>query len=211
MSRAIRMSRQTRANWLIDAAVLVGGILAALSGIYFLFVPSGGYRGGRNPAYGLQILFERHTWSDLHTWTGVLMIAAVVIHLSIHWRWVKMMAGRVVDILRDGKVRMSQGAWRNLALNALVAVGFVICAVSGIALLFLPSGGHGAQQAGFVFSRTTWDVIHTWSGVVLIAAVTVHFAIHWRWVKNVTKRFFQSLLPQPAADETPVAAGQMVR
>jgi hypothetical protein len=39
------MSRQTRLNWLIDAAVFISGMVAALSGLYFLFVPSGGYQG----------------------------------------------------------------------------------------------------------------------------------------------------------------------
>jgi ABC-type transporter Mla subunit MlaD len=59
MSNPIRISMQTRKNWLIDAAVFVGGIVAALSGIYFLFLPSGGYQGGRNPTYGITFLFDR--------------------------------------------------------------------------------------------------------------------------------------------------------
>ena len=84
MSKPIRMSRQTRMNWVIDAAVFLGGIVAALSGIYFLFLPSSGYQGGRNPAYGITILFDRHSWSDLHTWGGVIMIAAIAVHFAIH-------------------------------------------------------------------------------------------------------------------------------
>ena len=200
MKRTIRLSRQTRANWLIDAVVFVGGLLAALSGIYFLYLPSGGYRGGRNPAYGLQILFERHTWSDLHLVTGLVMVAAVAVHLAIHWRWVKMMARRVVSALVAGPVSMSRAARLNLVLDALVALAFVICAVSGIALLLLP-GGRAAVGPGLLSSRVAWDLVHTWSGVALIAAAAVHFAIHWRWVKNVTVRFFLSLLPQPAAGE----------
>ena len=200
MKRTIRLSRQTRANWLIDAVVFVGGLLAALSGIYFLYLPSGGYRGGRNPAYGIQILFERHTWSDLHLVTGLVMVAAVAVHLAIHWRWVKMMARRVVSALVAGPVSMSRAARLNLVLDALVALAFVICAVSGIALLLLP-GGRAAVGPGLLSSRVAWDLVHTWSGVALIAAAAVHFAIHWRWVKNVTVRFFLSLLPQPAAGE----------
>ena len=70
MSKRIGISMQTRKNWLIDAAVFLGGIVAALSGIYFLFLPSGGYQGGRNPMYGITIFFQRHTWDDLHTWGG---------------------------------------------------------------------------------------------------------------------------------------------
>lgn len=200
MKRAIRLSRQTRANWLIDAIVFLGGLLAALSGIYFLYLPSGGYRGGRNPAYGIQILFERHTWSDLHLVTGLVMVAAVAVHLAIHWRWVKMMARRVVTALTAGPVGMSRAARLNLVLDAVEALAFLICAVSGIALLLLP-GGRAAAGPGLLSGRVAWDLVHTWSGVVLIAAAVVHFAIHWRWVKNVTVRFFLSLLPQPAAGE----------
>lgn len=77
MSQQRAMSLQTRANWMIDAAVFLTGILAALSGIYFLIFTSGGYQGGRNPLYGVVLLFERATWEDLHTWGGVLVISAI--------------------------------------------------------------------------------------------------------------------------------------
>ncbi len=206
MSKQIRMSMYTRMNWLIDVAVFVGGIVAGLSGVYFLFLPSGGYQGGRNPMYGVTILFERHAWSDLHTWGGVLMIAAIAVHLAIHWEWVKRMSRRTVHALFGRGGTLSKGAKINLAVNALVAVSFLLCAVSGIYFLFAPSGGlQGSHSlgwdAGLLFSRTTWDLVHTWSGVVLSAAAVVHFAIHWRWVKNVTARFFLSLLPQPEVNQ----------
>ena len=68
------LSAKTKKNWAIDAVLALGGLLAALSGIYFLFLTSGGYQGGRNPMYGITILFERHTWEELHTWSGVAMI-----------------------------------------------------------------------------------------------------------------------------------------
>lgn len=204
-SKPIRLSKQTRANWLIDASVFLGGLLAALSGIYFLFLPSGGYRGGRNPAYGIQILFDRHTWSDLHLVTGVLMVAAVAVHIAIHWRWIQMMARRMVAGLTTGTVSMSRAARLNLALDAVVALSFAVCAVSGIYFLFVP-GGHGTTASGLLFSQVTWDLIHTWSGVVLITAVVVHLAVHWRWVKNVTARLFLSVLPRRRADKESMSA-----
>jgi hypothetical protein len=203
MSKPIRMSKQTRMNWIIDTAVFIGGILAGLSGVYFLYLPSGGYQGGRNPMYGLTILFERHTWSDVHAWGGVLMIAAIVVHFAIHWEWVKRMARRTVSALLAMDGPLSKGAKVNVAIDLLVGISFLLCALSGIYFLFAPSGGfQGGRNVGwdpgFLFSRTTWDLIHTWSGVVLSASAVVHFAIHWRWVRNVTVRFFLSLRSQPA-------------
>ncbi|MGD9047544.1 MAG: DUF4405 domain-containing protein [Anaerolineae bacterium] len=204
MSKPIRMSMPTRVNWLIDVFVFVGGLLAGLSGVYFLYVPSGGYQGGRNPMYGIRILFERHTWSDLHVWGGVLMMAAIAVHFAIHWQWVKRMSRRSVSALLAKNGSLSKGAKVNVAIDLLVAVSFLLCAVSGVYFLFAPSGGfqggrNPGWDPGFLFSRTTWDLIHTWSGVVLSVAAVVHFAIHWRWVKNVTVRFFLSLWPRPKA------------
>jgi preprotein translocase subunit SecY len=196
-------------NWLIDAAVFLGAILAIFSGIFFLFIPSGGYQGGRNPMYGITVLFERHTWSDLHTWGGVLMIVAVVVHFAIHWNWVKMMTRRILNAMRSQGSKLSKGAKINVAVDLAIAVSFLLCAVSGIYFLFGPSGGYQGGNnpnwdPGFLFSRTTWDLIHTWSGVVMIVAAVIHLAIHWRWVKNVTKRFFLSLWQRPSLKEAPV-------
>ena len=210
MSKPIRMSMQTRKNWIIDAAVFLGGILAALSGIYFLFLPSGGYQGGRNPMYGIEILFSRHTWSDLHTWGGVAMTAAVIIHLAIHWQWVKSMTRRMWNAALGQGNKLSRGVKFNVAVDAIIALSFLVCALSGVYFLFGPSGGfeggrNAAWDPNFLFSRTAWDLIHTWSGVVLVVAALVHFAIHWRWVKNVTVRFFLSLVPQPETGPAPAA------
>ncbi|OGO14806.1 MAG: hypothetical protein A2Z14_06155 [Chloroflexi bacterium RBG_16_48_8] len=190
------LSARTRKNWLINASVFLGGIVAVLSGIYFLFVPSGGYQGGWNALYGLTIIFERSTWDDFHTWGGVAMIVAVALHVATHWDWIVMMVERSLSALGSKDSHMSKGAKVNLVVDAFIAVSFVLTAISGIYFLFAPTGGfQGGQNVGwdpgFLFSRTTWDLIHTWAGVVLIVAAVVHFAIHWRWIKNVTTRFFQ--------------------
>jgi len=207
MSRSFRISGQTRANWLIDAAVLVGAVLASLSAIYFLYLPSGGYEGGQNPLYDIRILFSRHTWDDIHTWGGILMIAAVVIHFAIHWRWVTMMSRRTANAILGKSAKLSRGAVINILIDLAIALSFLVAAVSGIYFLFAPSGGlQGGANPGWdphwIFSRTTWDLIHTWSGIVMIVAAILHFWIHWRWVVNVTRKFFLSLWhrPQPARE-----------
>jgi len=198
MSKRVTMSRQTRINWLVDVAVFGGGIVAALSGIYYLYVPSGGYQGGRNALYGVTILFDRATWSDLHTWGGVAMIIAVAVHVVIHWSWITMMSRRVCSMLRGKGATMSRGARRNLLVNIAIAVSFLVTAITGIVLLFMPGGGYqGGENAGwdpgFLWSRTAWDLIHTWAGTLMIIAAMLHFVIHWRWIKNVSKRFVLSL------------------
>ncbi len=178
------LALQTRANWLTDITLFLSGLIAAVSGIYFLFLPTGGYRGGRNPYYGITILFDRHTWEDWHTWTGVAMIVVAALHVLIHWRWVVAMTKKTLSVLR-GAGALSAGAKFNIAINTLVAISFTLTAASGLYFFFT-----GKTGAPFLFDSTTWDLIHTWAFVALVGAVAVHLAIHWRWITNVTGRLF---------------------
>ncbi|NPV57155.1 MAG: DUF4405 domain-containing protein [Anaerolineae bacterium] len=173
------VSKQTRNNWLIDASLAIAALVAALSGIYFLYLPNGGFQGGRNPMYGVTLFFERHTWDLLHTWSGVAMIAAALIHFSIHWQWVVGMVRRVwKEITGRGSMLNARGRF-NVWLDAGVAVSFALSAASGVYFLIFPASHN------FV-----WDMIHTWSSVTMIILALVHFAIHWQWVVKVTRRIF---------------------
>jgi hypothetical protein len=188
------VSAKTRSNWLIDAAVFTGAIFTVLSGIYFLFLPT----GGRKATYDGIILFDRLTWEMFHTWGGVALILAIVIHFSIHWNWVVTMTKRVIGKVFGKGPSASSGSWVNLIIDAIIGLSFLISAASGIYFLFVPVGGYqGGRnldwEVVFIFNRTTWDVIHTWAGVIFILAAVLHFVIHWKWVVKVTKRVFDSI------------------
>jgi hypothetical protein len=182
---------------LTAAAVALSGLLAMLSGVYFLYLPSNGYQGGRNPMYGVTILFSRQTWDDLHLWSGVAMTAIVVVHFILHWQWVINMTKRVVKGLAGEIPHMRPYAYFNVAMDALVALSFIITAVTGIYFLFVPASRSAADPM-ILFSKTTWDLLHTWAGVILGAGSIVHVAIHWRWIINVGRKMTALVLPQPA-------------
>lgn len=171
---------------MVDAVLFSSALVAALTGIYFLFLPVGGYQGGRNPMYGVTFLFERSTWDDLHTWGGVIMIAIAAIHLTLHWGWVVNMARRAWNDIKQWRSSLNSRGRFNLVLNLVVAVSFILAAVSSIYFLFV-TGGRNAADPMVLFSRSTWDVIHTWSGTALIIAGVIHFAIHWGWVVKVSR------------------------
>jgi hypothetical protein len=188
------VSKQTQKNWWIDAVLFGSALIAILSGIYFLFLPTGGFQGGRNPLYNLQIVFNRQTWEDLHTWGSIAMIAAVIIHLAIHWSWVISMARRTWKELTGQCGCMNPRGRMNLILNAIVAISFVVTAVSGVYFLFVP-GGRWVADPMILFARTTWDLIHTWAGVLLTTAAIIHFVIHWKWVTKVTRKMVEMVIP----------------
>ena len=185
------VSKQTIKNWWVNALLFCSAILASATGIYFLFLPSGGFQGGRNPYYNLNILFDRHTWDSIHTWTGATMIAIAVIHILIHWKWVKSMVKRTWNEI-TGKCGCMNAAGRwNLILNTLVGISFILTAISGVYFMFVQNP-RWVVDPMIIFTRYTWDMLHTWSGVVMIAAATIHLIIHWRWVVNVTRKIFKT-------------------
>ena len=184
-------SVKTRNNFLLDIPMLLAGLVAVLSGIYFLFLPIGGYQGGRNPLYGIVIFFERHTWDDIHTWSSVIIMALATLHIPIHWDWITKMTRSGVRAI-FGKSQLNKFSQFNLFINVLIGLSGLICGLSGLYFLFesilVPVG-----SAGWIFTRFTWDMIHTWSGVVVTAAAILHFAIHWRWVTKVTGKYWGAL------------------
>jgi hypothetical protein len=206
MSTTKSVSKPTRNNWLLDATLFISAIIAMLSGIYFLYFPIGGYQGGRNPAYDLVILFTRHAWDDLHTWSGVAMIMVVLIHLSLHWHWVVNMTRRMLkEIFTRNKTLNPRGRF-NLGINITIGFSFLVTALSGIYFLFVP-GSRSVVDPVFLLSRQTWDILHTGGGVVLILAGVIHFAIHWNWVVKVTRGIFPIIhrSPKQVASDHPAA------
>ncbi len=188
MIKITRISSETRNNWLIDTTLFISGFFAILSGIYFLFLPVGGYQGGRNPFYNIKVLFDRHTWEDIHMWTGIFMIGFAIIHLLIHWRWIVNMIKKSRGALRGQGFSLNQKGRTNLILNMVVASSFLLCALSGLNFFVLPNSEIGGNQQvpGLLLSRNEWDLVHTWSGILLISSALLHIAIHWRWLVRVT-------------------------
>ena len=184
-------SAQTRNNILLDMPMLVSGMVAVLTGIYFLFLPVGGFQGGRNPYYGIVIFFERHTWGDIHTWSSVIIMALAALHIPIHWGWITKMTRSGVRVIL-GKNKLNKFSQFNLLINVLIGLSGLICGLSGLYFLYesvlVPVG-----STGWLFTRFTWDMIHTWSGVVVTAAAILHFVIHWRWVVKVISKYWKTL------------------
>ena len=204
------LSRQTRHNWEVDAALFISAVIAILSGIYFLIVP-GGYQGGRNPFYNTVILFSRYEWDLIHTWTGAAMIAAAAVHITIHWKWIASMSKRAVHTLFGKASTMNKMAKFNVAINALTGLSFLVAAITSVYFLYFPGGRGSAADPLILFSRTVWDLLHTWSGTLFTATAVIHLAIHWKWVTKVTRRYFlrekrrEPALPS-AGSQQPIAS-----
>ncbi|PKO06283.1 MAG: hypothetical protein CVU41_07565 [Chloroflexi bacterium HGW-Chloroflexi-3] len=91
---------------------------------------------------------------------------------------------------------LSKQTRQNWQINAFLFLSAILASLSGIYFLYFPEGFMGGRNPLYnvtvIFNRTTWDVIHTWSGVGMIAIATLHIIIHWKWVTKVTRRYFSN-------------------
>lgn len=199
MGTKTTLTPKLKSNWWIDAVLGFGALLAVLTGLYFLVFPVGGYQGGRNPAYGIVILFERDVWDLLHTWGSVVMILAAMIHIVIHWGWITGTVGRIWEVWMGKRRPFGLRLNYNIILDGAIALSFLICAVSGLYFLFVASSGPEAPVV--LIDKTTWDLIHTWSGVLMTFSAVLHFGLHWKWVVNITGKIFGDRSVQEAVTE----------
>ena len=198
-------SIKTRNNIILDMFLLISGLIVILSGIYFLFLPIGGFQGGRNPFYNVIIFFERHTWDDIHTWSSVAIMALAALHIPLHWQWIVKMTKTGFRSL-FGKSKLNKHSSFNLAINILIGISGLICGLSGLYFLFLPA------TPTWIFTPLVWDLIHTWSGVVMTAVGILHFGIHWKWVVKVLGKYGKALIaPKPTQRLDPVLRTSAVR
>ena len=86
----------------------------------------------------------------------------------------------------------------NYLLDAVIALAFVVSAVTGLAFMAMGSGGYqGGRNAGFQtaflgVSREAWSDLHTWGSLVMIAGVVIHLVLHWQWIVCMTKKMMRS-------------------
>ena len=81
---------KAKLNYWLDAAIGVAFLLSAISGLVFL-LPVGSSSGSGILGLSYQ------AWDDLHTWSSLAMIAGVLVHLVLHWRWIISMTRRMLS------------------------------------------------------------------------------------------------------------------
>jgi len=78
--------------WILAAVLGVLGFTEAVTGfVLWLGFPDGGSGAGRLYGGISNLSFwglTKHTWIDLHDWIAVALVALVVIHIILHWKWI---------------------------------------------------------------------------------------------------------------------------
>jgi len=83
--------RKKTQNYILFVFLFFLGLFEAISGfVLWLALPCGGGGGGRG-RYDNGATFwslSRNTWTALHNWVAVALLAIVIIHIILHWKWI---------------------------------------------------------------------------------------------------------------------------
>jgi NAD-dependent dihydropyrimidine dehydrogenase PreA subunit len=80
-------------NYFVDVVIGLAFLVAAVSSIVFLLPSS--WVSVSSAGQTSLVSVDMATWSFLHKWSGIVMIAGVVLHTLLHTRWIASMTRRV--------------------------------------------------------------------------------------------------------------------
>lgn len=185
---------RTRTNFALDVIIFAALVITAVTGVVlWVALPE-----GRGSSYALFLGLTRRTWADVHDWCGAIMIGGALLHMALHWKWIKSVAARFF-------ARTARQARLNFGMDAVQLVAFALAGVSGlVAWLVLPDSGfrggrnpvYNATWLGL--TRHTWNDVHLYAGLALLAILVAHIALHWKWIAHQLKSALEQL-PRPAA------------
>ena len=168
------MANKIKLNFWLDAVILIAFLVTAVTGV-LLWLGAG--RGA---------LLASHAWS------GVILLAGIILHLALHWDWVKCVVGRFFK-------RLPRPARVNLAVDSLLWLVFSVVTVTGLVDWLLPSGRSWGRRRTltsavslFSIEWHAWRDWHTWLGLAWLVIVIVHLVLHRKWIACMLRRFWDA-------------------
>jgi hypothetical protein len=160
--------KQTKRNFWLDVTIFVALLITTITGfILWLVIP-----------HKLDIVFpgfSRSVWAVAHIYSGVVGLAAIVIHIVRHWGWLKALRGRPLS-------RMPEKLRTNRVVDRIMWITYIVTNVFGAIAWTLHFGG------GMYIVRVP-DRLHVVFGVAWTILTMVHLALHWKWITSTSLRY----------------------
>jgi hypothetical protein len=165
--------RKNILNWFIDAIALVGFIL-----VFFLDL----------------------TGVDLHQWLGLILGGLALVHLVLHWGWVKNVTAKYFGAL----------SWRSrlyALIDSFILLGFGVILATGLVI--------STWLNLSLTNYQNWRDVHVGASIGTLLLLVVKIGLHWRWIISTAQHIFlaPASYPQLAPRSTAVqpAAAQIDR
>jgi hypothetical protein len=167
------MMNKTKHNFWLDVTIFVAFLITGTTGLLLWRVIS--------RQAGIAFLgFPRSIWVTFHLCSGMVILAGVIMHVIWHWDWLKALRRRPLSRM-SGKLRA------NRITDRIMWITFIAANVSGALTWAMHFGDD-------IYVVNVPDRLHVVVGIVLIILVTVHLALHRKWIASTTQRYCSSPL-----------------
>ncbi len=126
--------RKNTLNLVVDVVTLLTMLFMVLTGLLLEFIlPPRRGTGSHQTLWG----WDRHDWGDARFWIAVGLGGLLLIHVALHWEWVCVTVGRLLQRGED-RTRLAAAPIRNaygvvfLALSVAVVGGFLWLASANV-------------------------------------------------------------------------------
>jgi len=111
------------------------------------------------------------THSNIHVYLGLSLCAVALLHLGLHWKWIKN-AWQRYDRL-PGTIQS------NARLNMWLFFTYILCGGIGLSARAMP---FPSQHHVFL------GVIHVCLAVLVIVLQVIHIRRHWKWITAMARK-----------------------
>jgi hypothetical protein len=105
----------------------------------------------------------------LHCLSGTLMVAGSVVHLILHWDWIK-------AVILRGPKNLAKRVRANRVIDLWLFGFFVVCGLTGVVSWAFPT-------------LREWAAMHRLTGTAMLIVMGFHLVYHWKWIVVNTKRY----------------------
>lgn len=148
-------------------------------------------------AYAVEM--ERHfTGAQNHELIGLGLLAAFLLHLVLHWRW-------IVSITKTFFHKLFHETRLNYALALLLFVNMGLTIASGI----LISETLGLDLNIRTLAGISVEHLHTASADLSVLLVALHVAMHWKWIGAHSKKYLFNIKFPARAKHAVVSSGTL--
>jgi hypothetical protein len=159
---------KTEHNFRLDVAIFISLTITTVTGLLlWLVIP-----------HKMDVLFSgisRSAWVAAHIYSGLAGLAGIIMHIVLHWDWLKALRGRPLGTMPE-KLRA------NRIVDRVMWFAFITTNVFGAAAWMLRFGID-------VYVVSVSDRLHVGLGVAWAILAAVHLALHWKWIANTTRRY----------------------
>ncbi|MBC7251629.1 MAG: DUF4405 domain-containing protein [Anaerolineae bacterium] len=109
--------KKAKLNYLVDLSIGISFLLSAVSGLVFLLPVN--VATSFNEILNISYSF----WDQLHTWSSLLMIAGVLAHLVLHWKWIVTMTKKTFFPARNARRSTASPAGTGITRRQFLFLG----------------------------------------------------------------------------------------